>query len=271
MPWFKVDDGFHGHPKVIGLSASAVGLWLLAGTWAAQYLTDGKVPSGMVPRFGGSADDASELVASGLWHVSDGGYSFHEWAKYQPTKEDVEAEREAARERMRSVRAKRKGTVANTGEGSEEVRLTPTQPSPAQPDPAQPPISDEMGNSSSGVAVATPRPEIDRLLNILDTEIIRNGGRAPKRTKKNIDAVRLMLDRDGYTADQIERAIRWCQADEFWRANILSASKLREKYEQLRAAAARPSHGHAAPDDKFHDTLERGRRLAAMHQGEIAS
>ena len=41
------------------------------------------------------------------------------------------------------------------------------------------------------------------------------------------------------TPEQIEAAIRWCQADEFWRSNILSASKLREKYDQLRLAAAR--------------------------------
>lgn len=169
MPWFKVDDGFHGHPKVIGLSASAVGLWLLAGTWAAQYLTDGKVPSGMVPRFGGSADDATALVGAGLWHEADGGYSFHEWAKYQPTKEDVEAEREAARERMRSVRAKRKGTVANTDEGSaevrantdegsEEVRLTPTQPDPAQPSPSQPEPSDEGSVGARKRASRIPDP-----------------------------------------------------------------------------------------------------------------
>lgn len=92
---------------------------------------------------------------------------------------------------------------------------------------------------SSDTAVAATRPEIDELLDLLDSEIIRNGGKAPNRTKKNRDAVRLMLDRDGYSAEQIARAIQWCQADEFWRSNILSASKLRQKYEQLRLAAMR--------------------------------
>lgn len=92
---------------------------------------------------------------------------------------------------------------------------------------------------SSETALAAPRPEIGSLLDLLDAEILRNGSKPPSRTQKNRDAVRLMLDRDGRTVEQIENAIRWCQADSFWRSNILSAVKLREKYDQLRLAAQR--------------------------------
>jgi hypothetical protein len=44
-------------------------------------------------------------------------------------------------------------------------------------------------------------------------------------------------------------AIDWCQSDPFWRANILSMPKLREKYETLRLRAAEKSgkpSGHKA-------------------------
>jgi hypothetical protein len=99
----------------------------------------------------------------------------------------------------------------------------------------------EEQSSSSEVADATPRPEIDELLDLLDAEIAGNGGRPPRRTKKNRDAARLLLDRDGKTTEQVANAIRWCQNDEFWRANILSMSKLREKYDQLALAARRGS------------------------------
>jgi hypothetical protein len=92
---------------------------------------------------------------------------------------------------------------------------------------------------SSEDATAPIRPEIIQLLDLLDSEIERNGGKKPSRTKKNIDAARLLLDRDEKTVEQVSAAIRWCQADEFWRANILSMSKLREKYEQLSQAAKR--------------------------------
>lgn len=49
--------------------------------------------------------------------------------------------------------------------------------------------------------------------------------------------IRLMLTRDQLTAHEIEGAIRWSQADPFWKANILSPAKLRAKYEQLRLKA----------------------------------
>lgn len=95
---------------------------------------------------------------------------------------------------------------------------------------------------SSEVATAPVRPEILSLLDLLDAEIERNGAKKPARTKKNLDAARLLLERDGKTVDQVAAAIRWAHADEFWRSNILSMSKLREKYDQLSLAAkkARP-------------------------------
>ena len=38
---------------------------------------------------------------------------------------------------------------------------------------------------------------------------------------------------DGRDDQEIEAVIRWSQADEFWRANILSTRSLREKFPQL--------------------------------------
>jgi len=39
----------------------------------------------------------------------------------------------------------------------------------------------------------------------------------------------------------------WAQSDDFWRANILSATKLRKQYDQLRAHMARSSGTSAKP------------------------
>ena len=69
--------------------------------------------------------------------------------------------------------------------------------------------------------------------------IVANGSKKPSRSKKNVDAVRLMVERDNRSLSDIEGAIRWSQANEFWRGNILSMSKLREKFDQLRLAAQR--------------------------------
>jgi hypothetical protein len=131
MPWFKVDDGFHGHPKVVELSLAAVGLWTLAGSWCAKYLTDGMVPTKTVTRLGGDASEAGELVAAELWLKAAGGFQFKDWHHYQPLKEAVEAERAAAQERMRKARAAKKGVQANnertTADSSPEVPVTPSQ------------------------------------------------------------------------------------------------------------------------------------------------
>lgn len=98
---------------------------------------------------------------------------------------------------------------------------------------------EETTSLMSEVADATTRPDVEHLLGVLDEEIVRNGGKKPNRTKKNRDAARLLLDRDGKTVEQVEKAIRWAQGNEFWRANILSMSKLREKYDQLQLQAKR--------------------------------
>ena len=51
-----------------------------------------------------------------------------------------------------------------------------------------------------------------------------------QRWAKDFD---LMIRRDKIDADDIAEIIDWCQNDSFWRSNILSGKKLREKYQQL--------------------------------------
>ena len=51
----------------------------------------------------------------------------------------------------------------------------------------------------------------------------------PSNVNQWNDAIRLMIESDGYTKDKIEKMIQYCQSDDFWKSNILSAKKLREK------------------------------------------
>ena len=100
----------------------------------------------------------------------------------------------------------------------------------------------EQGNSSSSSEVAdATRPEVEALVNLLNDLIEQNGSKRPNVTKKNLDAARLLLDKDGYTVEQVEYIIRWSQSDEFWRANILSMSKLREKFDQMKLKSQQQS------------------------------
>lgn len=92
------------------------------------------------------------------------------------------------------------------------------------------------GGSGSAVAAQT-REDVSEVLDYLDAALARNEVKLPKRNKSNVNAARLLLDRDGRSVDQVKRAIDFATTDEFWRANILSMSKLRDKYDTLRLRA----------------------------------
>lgn len=92
-------------------------------------------------------------------------------------------------------------------------------------------------------------------------------------TSKWRDAARLMLDRDGRAETDIHAAIDWCQDDEFWRANVLSLPKLREKYDALRLQAQRRTgvtSKQKAEADMFDRMMQRAKQREAQQRGEIA-
>jgi hypothetical protein len=65
----------------------------------------------------------------------------------------------------------------------------------------------------------------------------------PKRQEEWIRQCRLLREADGKTADEIEAVIRFSQQDSFWKINILSMPKLREKWDQLWMKARKASGG----------------------------
>lgn len=103
MPWFRVDDTFSHHAKVMAAGNAAIGLWVRAGAWSMQQLSDGFVPN-HVARQLGTNTEARRLVDVGLWFEKDDGYEFHEWDQRQPSRIQVEADRAASRERQRKAR-----------------------------------------------------------------------------------------------------------------------------------------------------------------------
>lgn len=118
MPWFKVDDNLAFHQKAVAAGNAAMGLWVRAGSWCAQNLTDGHVPQHMLGRLGTPAQ-VEKLIKVGLWDRTDDGIVFHQWVDRQPLRVEVDAERQAARERMRSIRAAKKGVKKPKAQASD--------------------------------------------------------------------------------------------------------------------------------------------------------
>lgn len=58
------------------------------------------------------------------------------------------------------------------------------------------------------------------------------------------DAIRLMREQDKRTYDQIAELYQWVHKDDFWKAQILSPKKLREKWDALWIKKQNPMQGH---------------------------
>jgi hypothetical protein len=119
MTWFKVDDKLHSHEKVMYLGdedSDAMALWVIAGSWSADQLTDGWVPQPVARRLDVHFERrAKALVRVGLWDVDvrNGvpGWVFHGWNEpgRQPTREHIEQERTAKSARQQRWREKNRG------------------------------------------------------------------------------------------------------------------------------------------------------------------
>ena len=117
MPWFKVDDKLHSHPKRYRASLRAMGLWVLAGSWCSDQLTDGVIPRDLLSALGGRPADAADLVQAGLWDECPEGWRFHDWEAQNPTRRDVEARRAEDRERKAQAREARRLKLLQGGLG----------------------------------------------------------------------------------------------------------------------------------------------------------
>ena len=68
-------------------------------------------------------------------------------------------------------------------------------------------------------------------------------------------AVVLMAYGTPRTPEEIEKVMRWSQADSFWRCNILSAAKLCDKFDQL---TLKMKNGHSGQNQARDSRAPRG-------------
>ena len=68
------------------------------------------------------------------------------------------------------------------------------------------------------------------------------------------DDIRKMVELDERDIGKVGRMIEWCQKDSFWSSNILSAKKLREKYDVMaRQANRKPERGYNKPKGRVEE------------------
>lgn len=131
----------------------------------------------------------------------------------------------------------RTGTRPRPGDSEE------SPPSGATP-PTPPEVVLKVVRPLPPEAEAAARRLMDKVIENLPTGTLAKLPDSTKRDRalKWADSMRLLHERDGHSWDEINSMIDWCQQDGFWKSNILSGEKLREKWDQLaaRRASVRP-------------------------------
>ena len=83
--------------------------------------------------------------------------------------------------------------------------------------------------------------------------------------QKWADSIRLMMERDNRTAQQIKNMIDWCQQDDFWKQNILSTAKLRKQYDTMKPKANAQYKQSPAGGMSFEDRYRQSQNQRGLH------
>lgn len=274
MPYFAVDDRFHTHRKVMKLRRSesycqAIALWTMAGSWCCAQERErdtGVIPIDVLASFGipswQQAMDA--LVLAGLWELcddcGDDAVQFHDWDHWNvpgAAERRLEESRSKTRDRVRRHRERQRAEAENPrSESMERVgnvtrnvtsRYGSDSPGEGRAGEVLKPkvvetsvsslVDEQVRDQAEPQHDPNDRPDTRRVCEHLADLIEANGSKRPTITKGWLNQARLMLDRDHREVDKVLKAIDWCQADPFWKANILSVEALRRQYEKLRLRA----------------------------------
>lgn len=155
MPWARLDDRFPSHRKVRLLTDAAFRLYVSAICWSAENLTDGVIKTAelrLVADIRAARTRAKELVECGLWElIPNTGWRIHDYHDYNPTSEQVRADRKAKTARQQRWRDKKNSEEAAAEPGDVDASTDPSPdashdaprdaaprtriPAPTRPDP----------------------------------------------------------------------------------------------------------------------------------------
>lgn len=112
MPWAKFDDRFPSNRKISLLSDRAFRLYVSGVCWCAENLTDGLIRDEelrLIAHVRNINATARELVERRLWVRVEDGWVIHDYGDYQPSREQVIADRKSNAARQQRHRGKRNG------------------------------------------------------------------------------------------------------------------------------------------------------------------
>lgn len=283
--YVKLDTSYADDEKVILAGERAEVLYVRSLCLAKRILSDGFIADAHLPRFGlpSHAARAKKLCEVGLWRRDDaaGGYWIVSWLKHNPSAREVDRKRSKASED--GALGNHRRWHVEEGQPNEEcdfcreegrVGDVGAEPSPdRQPDSGtgsgtRSPETESESESESEKTLSDAASGADPvsrfgqqpvdLARHLGNRVQANGHKVPAKGSKAawawFDAIDKLLRLDGAKPAEVRAVIDWSTDDEFWKANIRSAGKLREQYSSLRlrmlndGGAAPQTYGEVLPD-----------------------
>jgi hypothetical protein len=299
MPWVKIDDHFDEHPKMQQVGPVGWGFWLAGLAYCNRNLTDGFIPWSKAKTLcsfqvaeddgtlwelarssGYAAEDLSAewviglLIDAGLWEeVENGkgridGYRIHDYSEYQPSKEQVLAERSANADRQSRFRDSKRNANSNAVTNATVTEKKRQRNEPPVPVPVPVP-QEEPNGSSVSAADATdspdpvipddppeddipPKPAPDEpmprngtaqtMLAVLYEDVLQIG---PPTNYRQAVGQASRFEKAGATVEDVERIAYWLLADP-WQADkgitITTVINSRDKWKSAQNAP-RESNG----------------------------
>ena len=285
--WARMTVDFADSPKIVVLSDAAFRALVEMILWCRRGETDGVIPRAYADRRWGydsytsrsttqdtsrSTDPITELRTNhpdrpSLEVNEDGDYVLRDFLEHQESKEQADARRARNSANVRRRWERRdtsrtttrtttpdtsRSTSGNTEKEKEEVLRT----SKLSPTTSERGCARDDEDTPEPTPIAEHRPDVDAVCDAMAASVQRRTGRAPRVTTAWRTQARLMIDRDGRTVEEIARVIDWAEGNDFWRANVLSVPKLRQKFDTLRLQSQRPRGGQSQGGQVFYDLAE---------------
>lgn len=157
MSYFRIDDNFYIHPKVVAAGNAAVGLWVRCGAYSSAYLLDGMVPTSVAKQLG-TRREINALTAAALWVPgADGAFHLPDYLEYNYSADQVRAARTSTADRQQRWRDRRiTNGVTNVGDEHRDVtrQSRRTKPKPSSLAAAAAADASTAGASDEAVAAA---------------------------------------------------------------------------------------------------------------------
>jgi hypothetical protein len=247
VAWISVHQQIRDHRKTRNLyrtlninRAEAIGTLTLIWTWAidncnkeGELLSVTKEDIADAAYWRGNPESLYSALVETKWiDELEGKMYLHDWGDFNKPFYDYITRKEKDKQRKRTglsteipQETPRNG-VGNSEEMRGEFHDSPS-PSPS-PSPSQeqviPLSSNKFADDSIELSLSS------ELYNLM----LENNPNAKKPILQTwAKSVDLMIRRDKRSVEDIKRVMKWSQKDEFWRKNILSTEKLREKFDQL--------------------------------------